>query len=472
MSHHPTHAFGVRIGDKPTTPSTTYLDQASRRSRVRAESAPVIDSSASGAPEAVIKEIAAVRDRIQPELDALADELFELREEGFQEHRSVAAIRDLLEIHGVKSAVGVHGLPTAFIARAVDGKASDLLLDTPSAQREEGRPRIAILAEYDALPGIGHACGHNIIGAASVGAFLTLLEVSRRLGGDSLLGEILLVGTPAEEGGNGKEILAAAGAFVGVDAAIMAHPFSFDSIDHPFIGRRIVDITFHGTAAHASATPFQGRNALDAVALHYQAVALLRQQLYPGDRIHANITDGGQRPNVIPERAAVQYYVRSELPETLRELSARLDDVSNGVALATGTGVTIEWDPQPFTLPIRHNRALGERWAVHQRSEGRTVFDAATTPSHLAASSDFGNVSQRVPGLHPVLKISDENVGIHTEAFARSASSAEGKRGLHDAVFGLAAVAADFLHDPQLRSAVREEFEHTGGAIEVEGFFS
>lgn len=465
-------AFGVPLGEQPTLPSTTYLDEASRRARSRAAIAPPIRSALLGAPAAVIDAVGRARERLLPELEALADELFELREEGFEEHRSVAAIRALLERHGVRSEAGIHGLPTAFVARAVDGEPA-----APSAQAEthhqgERPPRIAILAEYDALPGIGHACGHNIIGASSVGAFLSLVEASRDLGTGAVPGEIVLLGTPAEEGGNGKEILAAAGAFAGIDAAIMAHPFSFDSIDHPFIGRRIVDITFHGVASHASAAPFQGRNALDAVALHYQAVALLRQQLFPGDRIHANVTEGGQRPNIIPDRATVQYYVRSELPETLRELSARLDDISNGVALATGTGVTIAWDPQPFTLPIRHNRVLGERWATHQRSQGRTVLDASTTPSHLAASSDFGNVSQRIPGLHPVLKISGEDVGIHTEAFARHAAGPSGKQGLRDAAFGLAAVAADFLHDPELRRAVREEFEEGGGAVEVEGYFS
>lgn len=458
--------FDVRLGERPTTPSTTYVAEASRRARARAHASSPITSAVQGAPQSVLDAIERARDALRPEIEALADELFELREEGFDEHRSVAAIREVLQRHGVPSEANHHGLPTAFVARTIDGTPVD-----PRAERT-GAQRLAILAEYDALPGVGHACGHNIIGASSVGAFLAVLEASRELGESVVPGEVVLLGTPAEEGGNGKEILAARGAFDGIDAAIMAHPFGFDSLDHPFIGRRIVDITYHGVAAHASASPFQGRNALDAVALHYQAVALLRQQLYPGDRIHANVTDGGQRPNIIPETATVQYYVRSELPQTLRELSDRLDDISHGVALATGTGVSIDWDPQPFTLPIRHNRALGERWAVHQASQGRTVLDASTTPSHLAASSDFGNISQRLPGLHPVLKISGEDVGIHTNEFARYAGGPEGKRGLDDAVFALAAIAADFLHDPHLRAAVRDEFEQAGGTIDVEGFFS
>ena len=420
------------------------------------------------APAEVLAALEHAADRLRPELDRLADRLFALREEAFEEHLSAAAISETLAAHGVDTRIGLHGLSTALLARAVDG--------VPASPLESGadasRPALAILAEYDALPGLGHACGHNIIGAASVGAFLALVEAARALPAGALPGEVRLIGTPAEEGGNGKETLAAAGAFTGLDAALMAHPFNFDSVDHPFIGRRIVDITFHGVASHASAAPFQGRNALDAAVLHYQAVGLWRQQLRPGDRVHANITDGGQRPNIIPERAALQYYVRSAQPDTLRELSARLDDISHGIALATGTRVTIEWDPLPFTLPIRHNRALGERWIAHQRTRGRRVGDATNTPALQVASSDFGNVSQRLPGLHPVIGISAEHIGIHTEGFAEAASDARGKSGLHDSVYGLAATAADFLSDPALRDSVRAAFEQDGGAVDVEGYFS
>lgn len=460
--------FGTVIGEQPTTPSHTYTEEAFRRSHTRAAAATPTAAAPAATPTAVLDALEGAAARLQPEIDQLADHLFELREEAFAEHGSVAAIGDVLAAHEVEPSIGIGGLSTALVARAVDGVPADPSVRSTSP----GSPSVAILAEYDALPGLGHACGHNIIGAAGVGAFLTLVEAARALPPGSLPGEILLIGTPAEEGGNGKEILAAAGVFDSIDAALMAHPFNFDSVDHPFIGRRIVDITFHGVAAHASASPFQGRNALDAVALHYQAVAMLRQQLAPGDRVHAVVTNGGQRPNIIPEHASLQYYVRSELPETLRELSARLDDVSNGIALATGTGVTVEWDPLPFTLPIRHNRVLGERWAAHQRSRGRVVRDATTTPAHLVASTDFGNISQRLPGLHPVISIAPERVGIHTEGFAEAAAGPEGKRGLHDTVYGLAATAADFLLDPALRASVRDAFEHDGGAVEVEGYFS
>lgn len=246
-----------------------------------------------------------------------------------------------------------------------------------------------------------------------------------RVGAVPAAGRVLLIGTPAEEGGNGKELIARDGAFEGLDAAVMAHPFGADVADPTFIGRRIVRIVYHGVAAHAAAAPFQGRNALDAVALNYQAVGLLRQHLVPGDRIHGVVVDGGERPNVVPERAELEYSVRSHSIDTLRELSARVEDIAHGIALATGTGVEVRWDPQPFSLPIRHNGPLAERWAVAQAERGRTVRRAADAPAASAASTDFGNVSVRVPGIHPVVAVAPADVALHTREFAAFAGSPE-----------------------------------------------
>jgi amidohydrolase len=331
---------------------------------------------------------------------------------------------------------------------------------------------VALLAEYDALPGVGHACGHNLIAAASVGAFVALAEARCTLPAGTMPGRILLIGTPAEEGGNGKELLARAGAFDGVDAAVMAHPFGADVADPPFIGRRIVRIVYHGVAAHASAAPWQGRNALDAATLNYQAVGLLRQHLAPGDRIHGVFVDGGKRPNVVPERAELEYYVRSHAADTLRELSARVDDIAHGIALATGTGVEVTWDPQPFSLPIRHNDPLAERWALAQAERGRVVRRAADAPSHQTASTDFGNVSVRVPGIHPVIQVAPPGVSLHTREFAAYAGGPESLTAVTDAAYGLAATLADFLVDDGLRAAVRADFSDRGGVLDVEGYFA
>ncbi|WP_082467982.1 amidohydrolase [Leifsonia sp. Leaf264] len=455
-----TAVHGLRVGAQPTRPSTLYLDAVAQDAERRAALAPPITSPHAGAAASVLDEVGHAVADLAPTLGALSSTIFDLAEPGFAEVGSVEAIRAALEAEAIAVTVGVHGLPTAFVARfdAAGSGSSDA-------------PTIAILAEYDALPGLGHGCGHNVIAASAVGAFLALVRAERARPG-SVPGRVLLIGTPAEEGGNGKEILARAGAFNGVDAAIMVHPFGYDVIDQPFIGRRIVRVVYNGVAAHASASPFQGRNALDAATLNYQAVGLLRQHLVPGDRIHGIVIDGGERPSVVPERAELEYYVRSHAAETLKELSLRVEDIAHGIALATGTGVEVHWDPLPFTLPIRSNTPLGERWAIAQAERGRTVRTSATVPSHLAASTDFGNVSVRVPGIHPVIAIAPPEVSLHTREFAAHASDPAVVTAIADAAYGLAATAADFLADADLRAAVRADFEASGGIVDVERYFS
>ena len=449
-------AHGIRVGAAPTRPSSLFLDAAAAEAERRAPAATPITSMHDGAPADMRAAIAAAVDRSAPVLGELAARIFDLAEPGFAETSSVAAIGDVLARAGIAATIGVHGLPTAFVAEAPGSQ--------PGAT-------VALLAEYDALPGVGHACGHNLIAAASVGAFIALAELRRTRPPGTVPGRILLIGTPAEEGGNGKELLARTGAFDSVDAAVMAHPFGADVADPPFIGRRIVRIAYHGVAAHASAAPWQGRNALDAASLNYQAVGLLRQHLVPGDRIHGVFVDGGERPNVVPERAELEYYVRSHAAGTLRELSARVDDIAHGIALATGTGVEVTWDPQPFSLPIRHNTPLAERWAVAQAERGRVVRRAADAPSHQAASTDFGNVSVRVPGIHPVVRIAPPEISLHTREFAAYAGAPESIAAVTDAAYGLAATVADLLIDADLRAAVRADFAAQGGVLDVDGYF-
>jgi amidohydrolase len=441
----------VRDLARPTEPSRSYLDALSERTAERAARAVPLRSAHRGAPPGLAESVAAsVRER-SAAIAALSRRIFATPEEAFDEHRSAAAVAEAVRAEGWDARVGVFGQPTAVLAAA--GRASG--------------PAIAILAEYDALPVIGHGCGHNIIAASAVGAFLAVASVA-----DQLDGRVVLLGTPAEEGNSGKELLAREGAFDGLDAAIMAHPFGYDAADHPFIGRRILRVHYTGVAAHASATPFMGRNALDAVNLHYQAVAQLRQHLPPGDRVHGIVLHGGDRPSIVPSTATLEYYLRSHEAVTLRELSARFEEISAGVALATGTGVRLEWDPQPFTLPTRFNRPLTERWAVHQQRIGRRVLTREVVPSELAASTDFGNVSVRIPGIHPVIAVSPPEVALHTAEFARYASSAAGDRAAVDAAHGLALTALDFLTDSELRAATAADFAAAGGAIDVEGYFS
>ncbi|WP_231637176.1 M20 family metallopeptidase [Microbacterium sp. No. 7] len=457
-----------RVGPHPRTPDRSYLDALEGEARRKAAAAAPVTSPFAGVPGKLAARVGAALDGLQERLVALSHDIFDHPEEAFREVRSAAAVAEIVRAAGVETRVGVHGLDTALRAEiGVLSHAGGVQPDgggVRSGARDV--PTIAILAEYDALPGIGHGCGHNVIAASSVGAFLALAAVA-----DELPGRVVLLGTPAEEGHSGKEILARGGAFDDVDAAIMAHPFGYDAIDHPFIGRRILRVRYNGVAAHASASPFLGRNALDAVALNYQAVGLLRQHLPQSDRVHGIVLDGGDRPSIVPEVATIEYYLRSHLPETLRDLSARMEDIAHGAALATGTGVELTWDPQPFTLPTRFNGPLSARWAVHQAARGRTALTRAVVPAELAASTDFGNVSHRVPGIHPVIAVGPPDVALHTAEFGRHARGPRGDRAVADAAYGLALTALDYLSDAELRAAVDDDFARAGGVTDVERYF-
>ncbi|MBB4689323.1 M20 family metallopeptidase [Amycolatopsis jiangsuensis] len=398
-----------------------------------------------------------VRATVEREVRARADELVALSQDlhahpevGFAEHRSVRALAELLRAHGHEVTVGLGGLDTALQAGTAD----------------RGGPHIAVLSEYDALPGLGHGCGHNVICTAGAGGFLGAAVVSEQLGG-----RVSLVGTPAEEGGGGKETLARAGVFDDVDAVIMLHPFSHDIALHPFLGRRQLEMVFHGVGAHASAQPFMGRNALDAAVAAYQGVSALRQQLPSTDRVHGVFTDGGARPNVIPARAAVLFYLRSADPETLRDLARRMTSIAHGAAEMTGCGVELHWDSQPAYLPIRFNTTLAGRWSVNQEGTGRTPLPPGIVPEFLTGSTDLGNLSYRMPSLHPMIAVAESTVALHTKEFAEAAGSPAGDKAVVDGALGLALTAADYLADPDLRQAVHDEFEASGGAWDVPRFF-
>lgn len=384
-------------------------------------------------------------EELREELVGLSHTVHELAETGFEEHRSAAAVAELCAAHGAEVTVGVHGMPTALRAE-VGGPG----------------PRVAVLAEYDALPGIGHGCGHNVICATAVGAFLGLAAVADELGGS-----VVLLGTPAEENGGGKEVLARAGAFDDVDAVVMLHPFAGPDVAHfVALGCRGVEVTYHGVAAHASANPADGRNALDAVVAAYQGVAALRQHIPGTDRIHGVITDGGQAVNVVPERASAVFLVRSAEPESLQELTTRVHDVLEGAALLTGTRLEATWDPVPPYLPVRSNRPLAERYEAHMTARGRTVAGTDGLPSGGGGSTDLGNVSLRVPSIHPMLGIAGD-LPMHSTAFAEAAVSAPADTAVVDGAVGLALTALDFLHDPTLRARVAADFAESGGALDV-----
>lgn len=432
--------------DAPSTPYPGLLQQQFERLTRDLAEAPAMSSVHDGAPEAIGSRLSEIVEAARGDLLELSHALHANPEPAFAEHESVGAVARLLQTHGHDADVGAWGLPTALHARA-----------------GQGRPRVAVLAEYDALPGLGHGCGHNVLCATGVGAFLALASLI-----DELDGSVELIGTPAEEGGGGKELIARAGGFDEVDAVVMVHPMGVDIAEHPWIGVRQVAVTYHGLSVHASMMPFLGRNALDAAVQAYNGIGQLRQHMLPSDRVHGVITDGGQRPNVVPERAAATFYLRSLEPETLAELADRAREIFEGAALSTGTRLEIGWDPCPVYLPVRHNSTLAARYAANVATRGRRALPAGTWPQHLTASTDLGNLSVRVPAIHPTIAIAPPDVTIHSAEFADWAISERADAGAIDGAVALARTAADFLSDERVREDARAEFERQGGVMDVE----
>ncbi len=388
----------------------------------------------------------AIRQRILDRIDALADELIAVShaiharpELAFQERFACGLLCDTVERFGLTARREAHGLETAFEATFRGG---------------EG-PTVALLAEYDALPGIGHACGHNLIATAALGATLGLQAVQ-----EQLPGAVRLLGTPAEEKGGGKELMARAGAFDDIDAALMIHPAGVNIATMPCICVAEVEVIYHGRAAHASAMPHKGVNALDGLLLAYQAISNLRQHIRDQERIHGIVTDGGQAPNIVPERAAGEFYVRAATEKHLAALKPRVQACFEAGARGSGCEVEVRWADVDY-LDLNTNWPLAHAFQRHGEALGREFLN----PEKLggAGSTDMGNVSYRVPSIHPMLACAPPEVVIHNPEFARWAGSEAGDRAALDGARALALTAADFLLDADLRRESRRAFEISRG---------
>ena len=444
---------------RPTVPTGAYIEhmRAETRERAAALSAPPALDAGQGSPLGRHERLGRLLEGLGPELVGLSHDIHDHPETGWNEHYAMAAVGALLESHGIDHEDGVFDLATAL--RAEVGAIDDARA-----------PAVAILCEYDALPGIGHGCGHNVMCAQAVGAFLALAAIDRELDG-GLPGRVVLQTTPAEENSTCKEILARRGAFDGVDAAVMAHSYGYDLTRQTWLGARRFRVVFTGVPAHASAAPFMGRNALDAAVLALDGISMLRQQLSPTDRVHAVIVDGGQVPNIIPQRAEVSARVRSKYPETLVDLFRRVSDVFRGAGLMAGVGVEIIADGSPNEMPVRDNRPLLRSWVRAQRERGREPLPFGVVTESIAAGTDFGNVSVRLPGIHPLVSVGDESLMLHTREMEEAAGSLTGDAAVLDGAYGLAAVVADYLDDADLREQVRADFESEGGVIDVGAMF-
>jgi len=352
----------------------------------------------------------------------------------FAEHQAAAWLVEYLEQAGFRVERGAYGLPTAFVARL-----------------GRGAPRVAILCEYDALPGIGHACGHNIIATAGAGAGAALAGVIDQTGGS-----VVVLGTPAEEGGGGKILMARQGAFDGVDAAMMVHPAGMDLPAMNVLAISAVEVEYRGRAAHASVSPHRGVNALDALVTAYNAIAQLRQHIRPTERIHGIITDGGQAPNIVPEHAAGVFYIRAATDKRLAALKERVMGCFRAGALATGAEVSVRRIDEDYSDMLT-NQPLAAAYAANLARLGRTVSHPEDAPG-VAGSTDMGNVSKLVPSIHPMIAAAPVNVPLHSVEFAECAASTHGHRAVIDGAKGLAATAIDFLCTPELRAAVGAAF--------------
>lgn len=432
--------------DPPEPPYPGFIERLTERLESDMAQAEPLRSDYAGAPAGLRDGLVESVERRSGELIALSRHIHANPELAFAEHEAVDAVAGTLRDAGLDAEVGAYGLPTALRHRT-----------------GSGRPRVAVLAEYDALPGMGHACGHNVIAATAVGAYLALAQHA-----DDLPGSVELIGTPGEEGGGGKELIARAGGFEEVDAVVMLHPGGWEVAEHAWLGVRQVEVAYHGLSAHAAAMPFLGRNALDAVVSAYNGIAQLRQHILPSDRVHGVITDGGSKPNIVPERAAAFFYLRSAEPETLTELCERARGVFEGAAAMTATTLDLSWDPAPVYLPVRNNHALATRYAENMAHRERRVLPEGIVPSDLTGSTDLGNVSVRVPAIHPIMAIAPPTVTIHTPEFAEWARGERADRGTVDGAVALALTAADYLTDDRLRTATHEEFEAAGGALDVD----
>lgn len=379
--------------------------------------------------------------RLAAAVEAARQEILELShrihadpEPAFEEHHASAWVADLLARHGFEVEHPAGSLATAVRAVRRGGRGG-------------ASPRIGILAEYDALPGLGHGCGHNTMAASGVGAAIALAALA-----DELPGEIVFLGTPAEERGSGKKTMIDDGLFDGLDAALLYHPCDRNHVYSWPLASEDVDVVFSGLQAHAASDPWRGKNALDAMVLLFTSVGLWRQQLLPTSRVHGIIQEGGTAANIIPDRTRAWFMIRSveqAYYDTMREQFVRMCDAA---ALATGTTVEVTFSGGAMTM--RNNTVLGERFAANMAAYG--IPDMGDDPS--SGSTDMGNVSWVCPTIHPDLAIAPEGTPGHSILFRDAAVTPQADETTLLAATLVAQTAYDLFADPALVEAAWREF--------------
>lgn len=314
-------------------------------------------------------------------------------------------------------------------------------------------PTVCIMSEYDALPEIGHGCGHNIIAAAGLGAAIALASIAKDSGG-----RVRYMGTPAEEGGGGKILMARNGALDGIDLAMMVHPADADLATIDAIALQQLLVEYAGHESHAAAAPHLGRNALDAAVLGYMAVATLRQHIMPTERVHGIFLKSGEKPNIVPSEASTEWYVRSDNVTSLSALKPRVLAALESGAHACGCSVTHEWIGAAYADMVTNN-TMGAMYAHNALRLGRTVTDPRIGGHRVVGSTDMGNVSHLVPSIHPMIASAPSGTSIHTKQFAQFARSPMADKAVLDGAKAMAMTAIDFWTSSERRSAVATEFD-------------
>jgi amidohydrolase len=350
---------------------------------------------------------------------------------GFEEERASLWLEEMLSDAGMRVEAKAYDLPTAFVARAGSGPL-----------------HIAICAEYDALPGVGHACGHNLIAAMSVGAGIALSRVADEVGLT-----VTVIGTPAEEVGDasGKILLLERGAFQGMHAAMMVHPAPMDMPTMKIIAASMFEVRYTGKESHASAFPEIGINAADALTVAQVSLGLLRQHIHQTDRIHGITTHGGDAPNVIPAHTAAKYIIRSETVGELGDLRTKVHRCFEAGALATGSKLEIIGGEKPYT-EMHHDMEIAAIYERNARALGRDFPDLGPMAARMAASTDMGNVSLVLPSIHPVIGINSFPAVNHQPEFAAHCITEAADKALHDGAVAMAWTAIDLATTDALRT--------------------
>ena len=376
-------------------------------------------------------------DRLADDLEKISLQIHGNPELCFKEEKAAGWLSDFLEKQGARVERGVGGLPTAFRA-TIEGV-------NPG-------PTVAIMAEYDALPNIGHACGHNVIATAGTGAGAA---IAAALGKLPFAGRIQVIGTPAEEGGAGKVRLMEAGVFKDVDAAMMIHGRCGTQVWRPSLGIIKVKCEYFGKASHASSWPWRGVNALNAMIQLFVSFDLMRQQIKPDARVHGIITKGGDQANIIPEHTTAEFYLRAPTKDYCRELLRRFEGCAQGAATATGCTVKITADATVHE-PLKANSTMA---GLFGKNLERIDFPVDPDDGEAGyGSTDCGNVSQAIPTIHPYIRISPDGIPGHSREFAEWAKSPLARVGMIAGAKALALTALDLLANPAELKKAKEEF--------------